>query len=153
PYTDLVEIPFRQRYVPIAIVAECPQHGLFFKSPDSDDLARLAEAEASFGGLDFGDRELFAVASGPKSQDLIRRGIHHYLALFSARQLGYLAAAHRRLQELPDRTERLILSLLVSTSLEFNSMLCGPFPITLTPFPTRRPRTIRSSHSKALARW
>jgi len=125
PYTDLVEIPFRQRYVPIAIVAECPQHGLFFKSPDSDDLARLAEAEASFGGLDFGDRELFAVASGPKSQDLIRRGIHHYLALFSARQLGYLAAAHRRLQELPDRTERLILSLLVSTSLEFNSMLCG----------------------------
>ena len=125
PYTDLTELPFRQRYVPIAVVGECPQHGLFFKSPDSDDLARLAEAEACFGDLDFGDREQFAVVPGPKSKDLPRLGIHYYLDLFSARQLGYIAAAHRQLQEVEEPTERLILALLISTSLEFNSMLCG----------------------------
>ncbi|MEA3339499.1 MAG: hypothetical protein U9R15_05980, partial [Chloroflexota bacterium] len=125
PYANLTEIPFRQRYVPIAIAGECPQHGLFFKSPDPDDLTRLMEAEARFGGIDFGDRERFAVAPGPKSRDLPRLGIHHYLDLFSARQLGYIAAAHRCLQELEDQTERLILALLFSTSLEFNSMLCG----------------------------
>ena len=124
-YTDLTEIPFRQRYVPIAIAGECPQHGLFFKSPDPDDLACLAEAEACFGGIDFGDREQFAVVPGPKSKDLPRLGIHYYLDLFSARQLGYIAAAHQQLQKLGDHTERLILALLISTSLEFNSMLCG----------------------------
>ena len=125
PYTDLTELPFRQRYVPIAVVGECPQHGLFFKSPGSDDLDRLAEAEACFGSLNFGDREQFAVVPGPKSKDLPRLGIHHYLDLFSARQLGYIAAAHRQLQEVEEPIERLILALLVSTSLEFNSMLCG----------------------------
>jgi len=124
-YADLTELPFRQRYVPIAVAGECPQHGLFFKSPDSEDLACVAEAEAGFGGLDFGDRKLFAVVPGPKSKDLPRLGIHHYLDLFSARQLGYLAAAHRKLQEVENPTEQLILALLISTSLEFNSMLCG----------------------------
>lgn len=124
-YADLTELPSRQRYVPIAVAGECPRHGLFFKSPDADDLARLAEAEACFGDLDFGDREQFAVVPGPKSKDLPRRGIHHYLDLFSARQLGYIAAAHRQLQEVEDPTERLTLALLVSTSLEFNSMLCS----------------------------
>ncbi len=124
-YADLTELPFRQRYVPIAVAGECPRHGLFFKSPDSDDLARLAEAETCFGNLDFGGREQFAIVPGPKSKDLPRLGIHHYLDLFSARQLGYIAAAYRQLQEMEDPTERLILALLVSTSLEFNSMLCG----------------------------
>jgi putative DNA methylase len=124
-YADLTELPFRQRYVPIAVAGECPQHGLFFKSPDSDDLACIAEAEAGFGGLNFGDREQFAVVPGPKSKDLPRLGIHHYLDLFSARQLGYITAAYRQLQEIEEPMERLILALLVSTSLEFNSMLCG----------------------------
>ncbi len=125
PYADLTEIPFRQRYVPIAVVGECPQHGLFFKSPDPNDLARLAEAEVQFGGLDFGDCEQFAVVPGPKSKDLVRLNIYHYLDLFSARQLGYIATANRELQRIEDPTERLTLALLVSTSLEFNSMLCG----------------------------
>jgi putative DNA methylase len=125
PYNDLTELPFRQRYTPIAIVGECPQHNLFFKSPESDDLARLAEAEANFGDLDFGDREQFTIVPGPKSKDLPRLGIRYYLDLFSARQLGYIAAVHRQLREVEEPTERLILALLVSTSLEFNSMLCG----------------------------
>ncbi len=125
PYADLTELPFRQRYVPIAVVGECPQHGLFFKSPNPDDLSRLADAEACFGGLDFGDREQFAVVPGPKSKDLPRLGIHRYLDLFSARQLGYIATAQRQLQEVEEPAERLILALLVNTSLEFNSMLCG----------------------------
>jgi len=125
PYADLTELPFRQRYAPIVIAGECPQHGLFFKSPQVDDLARIAEAESQFGNLNFGDQERFAVAPGPKSRDLPRLGIHHYLDLFSARQLGYIAIGHKQLRKMEDPTERLILALLVSTSLEFNSMLCG----------------------------
>lgn len=125
PYVDLVDQPFRKRYVPVAIVGGCPRHGLFFKPPDASDLARLAEAESHFGDLDFGDRSQFAVVPGPKSKDLPRIGVHNYLDLFSARQLGVLASAHRHLQEVEDPTERLVLALLISTSLEFNSMLCG----------------------------
>jgi putative DNA methylase len=124
-YRDLVEIPFRQRYVPIAIVGECPRHGQFFKASDQNDLGRLASAEKEFGALDFGQRESFAIVPGPKSRDLVRRGISHYLDLFSARQLAYIDAACRQLKGVNEPQERLVLSLLVSTSLEFNSMLCG----------------------------
>ncbi|MCI0396911.1 MAG: hypothetical protein L0322_18490, partial [Chloroflexi bacterium] len=73
-------------------------------------------------GLDFGSA--LPVEPGPKSADLVRRGILSYLDLFSSRQLLYLRQA---LAHLPgdDEAVRLYLALLVSTSLEFNSMLCG----------------------------
>jgi putative DNA methylase len=124
-YKDLVEVPFRHRYVPVAVVGECARHGQFFKSPDHGDLAHLGAAEDEFGTLDFGGRDLFTVVPGPKSRDLVRRGISHYLDLFSARQLAYIDAAVRLLEAVEEPSERLVLSLLVSTSLEFNSMLCG----------------------------
>jgi putative DNA methylase len=112
-YRDLVEIPFRGRYVPIAVVGECPRHGQFFKSPDQDDLAQLAFAEEEFGTLDFGQRESFAIVPGPKSRDLMRRGISHYLDLFSARQLAYIDAACRQFGGVDDPRERLVLSLVL----------------------------------------
>jgi len=124
-YVDLIEFPFRQRYVPIAVVGECPRCGQFFKSPDAADLERLAEAERRFGALGFGGRESFVVVPGPKSKDLIRLGVHCYLDLFSARQLAYIEGALEQLRAVDDSVQRLVLALLVSTSLEFNSMLCG----------------------------
>jgi len=124
-FTDLTDLPFRQRYVPLVIVGECPRHGQFFKTVDEYDLALLAKAEGEFGVLDFGDYDNFAIMPGPKSKDLVRLNVRSYLDLFSARQLGCLETALRQFQAMENPTERLLLALLVSTSLEFNSMLCG----------------------------
>jgi hypothetical protein len=64
------------------------------------------------------------VKDGPKSGDLIGRNIHSYLDTFSSRQLLYLHHSIRLLSHYQGAA-RLNLALLVSTSLEFNSLLCG----------------------------
>jgi putative DNA methylase len=124
-YTDLTDVRFVDRYIPLVIVGECARHGQFFKSLDDADRELWQKAREQFGTLDFDCREDFAIEPGPKSKDLLRNGISHYLDLFSARQLYYLETAIRLIQAMEDHTERLVFSLLVSTSLEFNSMLCG----------------------------
>lgn len=123
-YQDDLETPYYARYVPLVVVGQCPEHGLFFTSPTPADLNQITQADARRADLDFGTREDFVVKPGPKSSDLIRRGITSYLDLFSSRQLLYLNEAIRVLSSF-DRLIRLNLALLVSTSLEFNSMLCG----------------------------
>ncbi|GAB4535658.1 MAG: DUF1156 domain-containing protein [Anaerolineae bacterium] len=123
-YEELLDIPYYARYVPIAIVATCAEHGLFFRSPGEPDLARIDQAEEQRSGLDFGPLEDFRVKDGPKSGDLLRRHIHSYLDVFSSRQLLFL---HRAIHLLRDYggVAKLNLGMLVSASLEFNSMLCG----------------------------
>ena len=123
-YEELLDLPFYARYAPIAIVATCPEHGGFFRSPGEADLARVTRADERRGELDFGPLEDFRVHEGPKSGDLLRHNIHSYLDIFSSRQLLYL---HQAIQQLRDYAgiDRLTLGLLVSTSLEFNAMLCG----------------------------
>jgi putative DNA methylase len=123
-YEELLDIPYYARYVPIAIVATCAEHGLFFRSPGEFDLARIDQAEEQRDRLDFGPLEGFRVKDGPKSGDLLKRNINSYLDVFSSRQLLYL---HQAIQHLHDYggVAKLNLGLLVSTSLEFNSMLCG----------------------------
>jgi putative DNA methylase len=123
-YQELLDIPFYARYVPVALVAKCPKHGVVFRSPGSADLERIAAANALRGSLDLGRLEDFAVADGPKSGDLIGRNIHSYLDVFSSRQLLWLYHSIQLLRSYPDII-RLNLALLVSTSLEFNSLLCG----------------------------
>ena len=123
-YVELLELPFYSRYAPIAIVAVCEKHGMFFRSPSEPDLARIRQADKQRSVLDFGPLEEFRVISGPKSDDLLRHNIRSYLDVFSSRQLLYL---HYAIQQLHDYTgiDKLSLGTLVSTSLEFNSMLCG----------------------------
>jgi len=123
-YQELLDAPYYARYAPIAVVATCPEHGLFFRPPGDSDLERVNQAKTQRDGLDFGALESFAVRDGPKSGDLLKRNIHSYLDLFSSRQLAYLDQAIRLLQDY-DNVVKLNLGLLVSTSLEFNSMLCG----------------------------
>src|SRR5690606_1221384 len=90
---------------------------------------------AGWGAADFG------IEAGPKSIDLVRRGVNSYLELFSGRQLLYL---RRAIQLLPnfEPLVRLNLALLVSTSLEFNSLLCG-----YKGMGQRRPGAIRHTFS------
>lgn len=120
----LLDLPFYQRYVPIAIVGVCDQHGFFLRSPGANDLQRIHQANELRSTLDFGPTVSFAVQNGPKSGDLIRHSVPNYLDTFSSRQLLFLQHAIQTLSKF-QRPVRLNLALLVSTSLEFNSMLCG----------------------------
>jgi len=121
-YGDLDELPFYARYRMLVVAGHCPVHGLFHRAPDWRDHERVASADARRAMLPFAP-EAFGVVSGDKSAQLLRRGIHSYLDLFSSRQLLFLDAAGRCLPDEP--SVRLNLALLVSTALEFNSMLCG----------------------------
>jgi putative DNA methylase len=123
-YEELLTEPYYARYVPIAIVGNCPEHGLFFREPGQADLARLDEANGRRRQLDLGPLEDFTVKNGPKSGDLHSRKIYSYLDVFSSRQLLYLHQAVQRLQAYQG-TLKLNLAMLISTSLEFNSLLCG----------------------------
>lgn len=124
PYQEDYGKPFYSRYTPLAVIGQCPHHHLFFTSPTADDLMQIERANALRPQLDFGKLNDFDIQAGPKSSDLINHGITSYLDLFSSRQLLYLRRAIDVLREFSPLI-RLNLALLVSTSLEFNSMLCG----------------------------
>jgi len=122
-YRERTTLPFYQRYRPIAVVGRCKTHGLFFKKPQESDLSLLAMSDQQ--RVNFAsEAEDFVVHGGPKSGDLVRRGISNYLDLFTSRQLAYLSAAIKALRRYPEHI-RLMFGLLVSTSTEFNSLLCG----------------------------
>ena len=123
-YQDFRDEPFYARYALVAVVGKCERHGLFYKVPSAHDFNLVAAADGMRSDLDFGPMEDFLVRDGPKSADLIRHNIPSYLDVFSSRQLLYLHAAIGHLRRHAD-LERLNLAMLVSTSLEFNSMLCG----------------------------
>lgn len=123
-FSDILTEPFPSRYLPLVIVGLCPEHGSFFKPVTTEDIARIDQAHMEAKKIDFGDPQRFAVPQGPKSKDLIRRGVKNYIDLFTPRQLIYLKNASDFISEL-SFDDRQWLSLLVSTSLEFNSLLCG----------------------------
>ena len=122
-YREDTAVPFYQRYQPVAIAGECQEHGLFFAAPQQADRDNIVYADDRRSQLPFraGD---FLVEPGPKSRNILNRGVHNYLDLFSSRQLLFL---HQAIALLPafEPLVRLNLALLVSTSLEFNAMLCG----------------------------
>jgi len=123
-YQELLELPFFARYVPVAVAGKCPRHGVFFHPPSTADLGRINEADRQRDRLDFNPAEDLAVKNGPKSGDLLARNVRSYLDLFSSRQLLYLYHSIQLLHGYHG-VARLNLGLLVSTALEFNSMLCG----------------------------
>ena len=123
-YRDLLDVPYFARYVPIAIVGQCPEHGIFFRPPSPADLERIQQADQQRSALNFEPLADFEVKGGPKSSDLLNRNIRSYLDVFSSRQLLYLHHALELLQGYSG-VARLNLAVLVSTSLEFNALLCG----------------------------
>ena len=123
-YKELLDLPFYARYVPVAMFVSCDEHGNLFRPPGESDLALIELADSQRSSLDFEAVEDFKVKNGPKSGDLLKRNVRSYLDLFSSRQLMYL---HQSIRQLRDYSGayKLNLGMLVSTSLEFNSMLCG----------------------------
>ena len=122
--TDILEVPFAERYVPLVIVGYCATHKAFFKPLDTRDIgvlisaARWASKNKQFLGTNF------EIPSGPKSDDLLNRNVHYFYELFFPRQLVYIAQSQAILATVPQE-HRLWMSLLLSTSLEFNAALCG----------------------------
>lgn len=122
-FKDFCDSPYYTRYVLLTIAGHCDHHGLFHRSPDWRDRAVLARADELRSSLPFRFDD-YCIDSGDKSVQLINRNIHNYLDLYSSRQLLILSNVSRFLPD-DDPVIRLNLALLVSTSLEFNSLLCG----------------------------
>jgi len=123
-FQEILEEPFVRRYVPLIISGFCPIHGFFMKTVESHDMEVLRRAEEIAAAIDFGPPEQFAVIPGPKSVDLLNRGIRSFLDLFTSRQRIFLYESESLLKQFDDK-DRLWLALLISTSLEFNCLLCG----------------------------
>jgi putative DNA methylase len=122
-YREPGDRPFYARYEMMAVAGHCPTHSLFHKSPDWRDREALARADERRARLPWAEAD-FCVEPGDKSNQLLGRNVHCYLDLFSSRQLAYLDQAARLLPN-DDPIVRLNMALLLSTALEFNSMLCG----------------------------
>jgi len=118
-----ITVPYFKRYVPLVFVGECSQHGIFFSAPDRSDLRLIAHADKMRSSLSF-DRSDFKIIPGPKSSDLIKRGITDYLDLFTSRQLVYLSQAIAIIKNYKHPVS-LKLAMVISASIEFNSLLCG----------------------------
>ena len=123
-FEDVLDVPFVQRYVPLAVFGRCPRHGAFIKSMADVDRALLKQVEERVAEVDFSHADRFRVPSGPKSNDLLNRHIMSFEDLFTSRQLLYIQTGHQSPKEFSPE-DRLWLGLLLSTSLEFNSLLCG----------------------------
>ena len=123
-FQDILDISYLGRYVPLIIVGNCPEHGIFFKNLGDDDMNLIDQAKTRFRTLDFGDVADFDIPRGPKSDGLLNRRINSFLELFTPRQLLYLHSCMEALPEMPDEA-RLWMGLLISTSLDFNCLLCG----------------------------
>lgn len=123
-YKDLLKEKLYKRYVPLIIVGKCNEHGTFYKKIDSSDIEIIDRAKAEIQKLNMVNSSRFVIPYGPKSQDLLKKGIKYFTDLFTPRQLVYLNEAKILLDTLPD-AHKLWMSLLISTSLEFNSLLCG----------------------------
>ncbi len=123
-FRDILGVPLWMRYTPVVIVGSCARHGLFHKSLDSYDQKLVQQANEEFEHSTQLVFSQFTISGGPKSRDLLARNVNSYLDLFTRRQLLYIEQAIRLLANVPSE-HRLWLGLLVSTSLEFNSILCG----------------------------
>ncbi|MFH0959597.1 MAG: hypothetical protein V1897_12925, partial [Pseudomonadota bacterium] len=123
-FSEITNELYRDRYVPLVIVGSCGEHGLFFKNLSDADFEALKQAEILLRNADFGDEKDFLIPNGPKSDSLINRGIRSFQELFTPRQLLYIKSAIEAIADFPT-ADRLWLGLLVSTSLDFNSFLCG----------------------------
>ena len=121
---DLCQLPYSERYVPLVVVGACPIHGGFMKGVEDVDWRAMQLARRCLARMCPPPSELFEVPAGPKSDDLLGRGIRSFTEVFSPRQLIYLYEAKKLLQKV-SQEHRLWTALLISTSMEFNSMLCG----------------------------
>ena len=122
--SDILSVPFHERYVPLVITGHCKTHESFFKALDLKDIDTLESARRWVTRNIHFSTDGFEIPSGPKSNDLQNRNVRHFYELFFPRQLMYINHCQSILRSLP-KEHTLWMALLLSTSLEFNSALCG----------------------------
>ena len=124
PFRELKSTPYWERYVPLVVAGYCNEHKQFFKQADESDQQVLQHARELYAREADLPRASLTIQGGPKSGDLLSRGITNYTDLFSPRQAIYITACKKALEAV-EAKHQIWLGLLISTSLEFNSMLCG----------------------------
>jgi len=102
----------------------CHTHGQFFKAASKEDLVAVEQARRSAKRATLPKEDSLRVVRGPKSGDLLSKNIATYADLFTPRQILYIATAKKLLDEV-EHKHRIWLALLISTSLEYNSILTG----------------------------
>ncbi len=122
-YRENIGVPYYQRYEPLVVTGHCPSHSFFMRSLDNMTVDALQQATDIRETMSLHSQN-FVVDPGRKSAQLLRRGIDNYLDLFSSRQLLVMQSAADLLAN-HDGIIKLNLALLLSTSLEFNSLLSG----------------------------
>jgi len=124
PLANCTDVAFVHRYVPLITVGFCSSHGQFFKAVGKEELDAIEKSRRSTSCAVLPERDSLRVLRGPKSGDLLSKSITSYAELFTPRQILYITTAKKLLDE-ADPRHRIWLALLVSTSLEFNSILTG----------------------------
>lgn len=98
--------------------------GRFFKAPDGDDLARLAEAERRLRSADLSLVPDEPIPPGDETGRLHRWGYRRYREMFNPRQLLGLATLANRVAAVAEPTVREALATNVSDLLRYQNMLC-----------------------------
>jgi len=101
-----------------------PHEGRFFKKPDAEDLAKVAEAEKRLAALRVKFVPDDAIPKGDETDRLHRWGYRHYREMFNARQLLGLELSARLVSAQKD--ERLLHALATNLSdlLRYQNLLC-----------------------------
>lgn len=126
-YPDAISGPPKHRM--FAIEYHChkcrPQHqGRFFKQPDTDDLARYAEAAKFLSKMELTYVPDDIIPRGDETDRLHRWGYQHYREMFNARQLLGLELSCRAIARVADERLRNALATNVSDLLRYQNMLC-----------------------------
>ena len=98
--------------------------GRFFKKPDANDLARVAEAERRWRDMEARFVPDQQILSGDETDRLHRWGYSHYRQMFNARQLLGLELTCRLISEIEDERVRRALATNLSDLLRYQNLLC-----------------------------
>ncbi|MDR1578045.1 MAG: DNA methylase [Deltaproteobacteria bacterium] len=133
-YPNGTKTPIRHRL--FAIEYQCPnckpkRQGRFFKASDTDDLAKVAEAENRLAALSPQYIPDDAIPAGDETTRLHRWGYSRYRELFNARQLIGLETSCRLIAAQKDERIRNALATNLSDLLRYQNMLCRYDTMTL----------------------
>ena len=98
--------------------------GRFFKKPDTNDLARVAEAEKRWQEMEARFVPNQRILPGDETNRLHRWGYSHYRQMFNARQLLGLELTCRLISEIEDDRLHQALATNLSDLLRYQNLLC-----------------------------
>lgn len=98
--------------------------GRFFKKPDANDLAHVAEAERRWQQMEAHFVPDQQIPSGDETDRLHRWGYSHYQQMFNARQLLGLELTCQLISEIEDERVRHALATNFSDLLRYQNLLC-----------------------------